>query len=493
MKAFLITVVLVASACAESGGPSESDADAISSRIELFLSKQGILEPGSAATILARRPPDLTLFRVNLGADLPAHGLALGGHIGWVEIPAGLPGGAVLDLSAGDAVAIAENLLRPAIVDRAALDALRLLLARDLDTPVSVLIEVAGSLHDIDRSDRAPAIAATMLDHPAVRGSVELLRSLVLASHLDSAWQPIHDRAWQFLRSAQPPLDRLEITAEVERSGDQLSALIDFRNRAAEPIWIEHAQGCQVAILVFPATGITGEPLWDGLDWRNGQVGGCKIPSSITGIEPGQGMGLIAPLVTDETILGDSIPPGEYMVAVRARVTQPRDTTLVVIAGTMALDATLARELSAPIQTDRLRYELAQTELAWETTIPFTFRNQSPGIAYLAHCQGSYFLELEKLVNGSWVLGWAPVVPLCLSLEPIQVASGGIFQDSIPVIAGRPGTNLAPKFEVPDPEGMYRIVIHALSSYDSHTFPFGPELPLSQRISNPFRIVIAAD
>jgi hypothetical protein len=222
-------------------------------------------------------------------------------------------------------------------------------------------------------------------------------------------------------------------------------------------------------------------------------VGGCKIPPTITGIEAGQSMGLVPPFVTDETVLGDSIPSGEYMIAVRARVTQPRDTTLVVAAGTVALDATLARDLSAPIQTDRLRYELVQSELAWEATIPFTFRNRSAGIAYIAHCQGSYFLELEKLVNGNWVLGWSPVVPLCLSLEPIRIPPGEKFQDSIRLFAGRPGTNLAPKFEVPDPEGVYRIVIHPLSSYDVGQHPFGPELPLPQRISNPFRIAVRAD
>jgi len=95
---------------------------------------------------------------------------------------------------------------------------------------------------------------------------------------------------------------------------------------------------------------------------------------------------------------------------------------------------------------------------------------------------------LEKLVDGVWVLGWAPFLPRCLSIPPIVVQPGGTLVDALHVFGGFPDGNTIPVFEQDDPEGVYRLVLFPLSAFDSSMHPFGPELPFEARVSNEFEL-----
>jgi hypothetical protein len=141
-----------------------------------------------------------------------------------------------------------------------------------------------------------------------------------------------------------------------------------------------------------------------------------------------------------------------------------------------------------PIRTSADEYVLETTSIGWQTEISFVYANRSDGPYYLVNCGGSYFYVLEKLVEGRWVVSWGPILPLCLS-PAIRIDAGATFADTLGIFGGYPGTNTGPQFQMADPEGVYRIVVEALRSFDEDARPFGPTLPREQRVSNEFRLV----
>lgn len=145
-----------------------------------------------------------------------------------------------------------------------------------------------------------------------------------------------------------------------------------------------------------------------------------------------------------------------------------------------------------PIRTSADEYVLETTSIGWETEIAFLYANRSDGPYYLPNCSGSYFFSLEKWFDDRWVDAWGPVLPLCLS-PVIRIDAGATFADTLGIFGGFPGTNFSPKFQMANPEGVYRIVVEdALSSYDEDARPFGPTIPREQRVSNEFRLIADA-
>lgn len=140
-----------------------------------------------------------------------------------------------------------------------------------------------------------------------------------------------------------------------------------------------------------------------------------------------------------------------------------------------------------PIRTSADEYVLETTSIGWRTEIPFVYANRSDGPYYLSNCGGSYFYVLEKFVEGRWVVGWGPILPLCRS-PVIRIDAGATLADTVGVFGGFPGSNFQPQFQMRDPQGIYRIVVEALGSYDEDARPFGPMLPREQRVSNEFRL-----
>lgn len=143
-----------------------------------------------------------------------------------------------------------------------------------------------------------------------------------------------------------------------------------------------------------------------------------------------------------------------------------------------------------PIRTSADEYLLEATSIGWQTEIAFVYANRSDRPYYLSNCGGSYFYVLEKLVEGRWVVSWRPILPLCRS-PVIRIDAGRVLADTVGVFGGFPGSNFHPQFQTSDPQGIYRIVVEALGSYDEDARPVGRLLRREQRVSNEFRLVAA--
>jgi hypothetical protein len=143
-----------------------------------------------------------------------------------------------------------------------------------------------------------------------------------------------------------------------------------------------------------------------------------------------------------------------------------------------------------PIRTGSEEYLLETTSIGWQTEISFVYANRSDGPYYLSNCGGSYFYVLEKLVEGRWVVSWGPILPLCRS-PVIRIDAGATLADTVGVFGGFPGSNFQPQFQMADPQGIYRIVVEALGSYDEDARPVGQRIRREQRVSNEFRLVTA--
>jgi hypothetical protein len=176
----------------------------------------------------------------------------------------------------------------------------------------------------------------------------------------------------------------------------------------------------------------------------------------------------------------------------KSRATFRVSLSLVLVLGLAACEGGLFAPESRdpPIRTSAEEYVLKTTSIGWETEIPFVYANRSGGPYYLVNCGGSYFYVLEKFVEGRWVVSWGPILPLCLS-PVIRINAGATLADTVGIFAGFPGTKNGPQFQMPDPQGVYRIVVEALRSFDEDARPFGPMLPREQRVSNEFRLVTA--
>ena len=119
--------------------------------------------------------------------------------------------------------------------------------------------------------------------------------------------------------------------------------------------------------------------------------------------------------------------------------------------------------------------------------IPYVFTNRTGGPVYLVNCRGAFALHLEREDDGAWRTAWVPVLQLCLSL-PIVIETNTTFVDTLEVWGAPAGSNTYPQFDADDPSGTYRIVWdNALSSFQD-SYPFGPQIPLDARISNPFTL-----
>ena len=285
---------------------------------------------------------DVAVYAVRYGrpsgccTDDVAFVLRVGRRIGWVADPEALSDPTLFDLQATDDYLFSVEFRELARVAGIQLDvAVRVMLARDPDTPEDVLAAVARSLTP-DRSH--PAIGVALLSNPRARSSVAVLEPLVQASSGLSVLREIHDEAWSLLRALTPGLEALRFEAAILRDAEgALSGFLTIRNPTRSRIALEYAGVCHPSILVFADP--SSAPVWDQLRWWNSRPGACKWLPQLHIIDPGT-FGLVRPHhVTEETILGDSLPPGLYEIAIRLRVLQPRDTTLIVSAGLHELGA----------------------------------------------------------------------------------------------------------------------------------------------------------
>lgn len=161
--------------------------------------------------------------------------------------------------------------------------------------------------------------------------------------------------------------------------------------------------------------------------------------------------------------------------------------------------APVSRDTGAAFQTDSLTIHLAKTAMATGTgvanvysgAVTATFTNPLPDTAFVVNCNGFSMVFLEKLVNTSWVTVWSPVIPACLS-PPIVIKPGAQRATGVYVFAAAKGSRVgAMPIGTDTVPGIYRLEFQDYVSPYRDTFPFGTVLPLSQRVTNRFRILVA--
>ena len=129
----------------------------------------------------------------------------------------------------------------------------------------------------------------------------------------------------------------LEVSAVVERNQTEVLGAVDLMNTGADTVRLEYAGYCALALLLYPAEPAARAPRWDSSEWWVRQ-GDCPAGTFRVDIPPITLARIVAPVMDARQILGDSLPGGSYTGAVRLRIVQPRDTTLVMLGGRVRLD-----------------------------------------------------------------------------------------------------------------------------------------------------------
>lgn len=151
----------------------------------------------------------------------------------------------------------------------------------------------------------------------------------------------------------------------------------------------------------------------------------------------------------------------------------------------VAVDEPPAAPVDAPIQVDRTQYAFENGPYGPEIRIAATFTAPADQTVYLVNCNGAITTGLQRLVGDRWIDAWIATTNSCLS-PPIEIPPRGVRTEKI-VVA--PGPVIYPANATQLESGTYRAVFHnALTSFDPNARPFGPDLPLEERVSAPFTV-----
>jgi hypothetical protein len=174
-----------------------------------------------------------------------------------------------------------------------------------------------------------------------------------------------------------------------------------------------------------------------------------------------------------------------------------RDPMAAAVSSTVLPDTSLVvvpvspppRDTDALFQTDSLVYTLTAAAIGYQGVIGVDFGNQTGATASVPNCNGSTELHLEKMVGGVWTRVWSPAIPACES-PVITIGPATHYPTSIFVFGAYPGENAEPKFSTSDITGLYRAVWDDIrSGYQSDTAT-GALLPMGQRVSNRFVLLL---
>ena len=147
-------------------------------------------------------------------------------------------------------------------------------------------------------------------------------------------------------------------------------------------------------------------------------------------------------------------------------------------------------DAEALMVTDSAAYRLRPTwDDGVETTIAYAYSNRTGRAVSLPNCRGNVAPDVDKWVNGRWVLAWSSPKDDCLS-SPVTIERGQVYRDEVRVSAWPSGSNIHPQFLVTPITGRYRLVWEdAVWNYDSSGPPWGDPVPLAARVSNGFDLI----
>lgn len=166
--------------------------------------------------------------------------------------------------------------------------------------------------------------------------------------------------------------------------------------------------------------------------------------------------------------------------------------SLAVAATLLACDDDLlapTRDTEAPIQTDRLAYEMERIGDRLETSIEYSYTNTGSTPIFIQNCNGATGIRLEKRLDGVWTVVWANLIPACIS-QAIALLPGESLGGELPVDAGPPGSpSVDPRFTASGVEGIYRLVFaEVFEAQDGSGFATGERVPVDLRVSNRFAL-----
>jgi len=162
-----------------------------------------------------------------------------------------------------------------------------------------------------------------------------------------------------------------------------------------------------------------------------------------------------------------------------------------VAAGLGCVSASMATKRTELIQTDSPIYTVEETGGLARVTIRIAYHNTSDQPVFLPSCQGPHPPRLQKQVGDEWVMAYSPNVLACQG-TPLTIAAGESYNYVFEVVAGMPGTNYSPRFNVPEVPGTYRVVweiFHGAVGNETTPVITRDPLPLQQEYSNAFELV----
>jgi hypothetical protein len=134
-------------------------------------------------------------------------------------------------------------------------------------------------------------------------------------------------------------------------------------------------------------------------------------------------------------------------------------------------------------------YALEATADGWVGAMDFAYTNTTAEVVSLLNCRDGFGVKLERWQDSEWQWAWSPVLLSCLS-PPIEIPPGETYDFTLSVFAGYPGGNSYPMFAFDEIEGYYRLVVTSAYWNYHDSPPWGDELPLSDRASNPFALTV---
>jgi hypothetical protein len=155
-------------------------------------------------------------------------------------------------------------------------------------------------------------------------------------------------------------------------------------------------------------------------------------------------------------------------------------------------------ESSAPIQTSARSYEFVRDTVVilgdsfprLGAEIPYTYANPTNRPIYIVQCRVPPAFVQRLSESGAWELFWGSSLS-CLS-APTVIAPNDSFSSTLQFRAVEFGVEgLSPRFSREDLNGTYRIVfLNVVHLDDPSQYPNGSLLPESERVSNPFEMVM---
>lgn len=116
--------------------------------------------------------------------------------------------------------------------------------------------------------------------------------------------------------------------------GGTLTVQLTARNPRAEAIRFELVALCTPTLRLYRASST---PAWDQWTWWQARPGGCKGVDRTIVLRPGQSREMSGSAEV-ATVLGDSLPPGRYQVAVVVWQRAPTPRLLEIPAGSIDLN-----------------------------------------------------------------------------------------------------------------------------------------------------------